>query len=137
MKEEKENKSEKIEETKEQLIQSNQVLETQLRILQDEMSLKDEGVYRRQHLLLLSEQNQTLKGIGLALNRIGMKLENSEEEEGEEPDEEEEVAEEVEEEVKEEPEEESKESVSREEKKLQKKIDKITAKLKKVKSKEE
>ena len=151
MKKETENKAEKIEETKEQLMQSNQIMGTQLRVLQDEESLEKIGRYRRQRLILLEEQNQILKGIGLALNRIGMILENSREEEGEETEvveasipqgteeiEEEKVKEEPEvEETEKEPEpiEEEPEPLSKEELKLQKKMDKIAVKMKKVKEK--
>ena len=138
---------EKPEETKEQLMQSNQILGTQLRILEEEKDLENTGRYRRQHLVLLNEQNQILKGLGLALNRIGMDLEDSGEEEGEEEvadvelvDEsnaEEEEPEETEgsEEPEEKPIEEEPEPLSKEEEKIQKKIDKMSAKLKKVKEK--
>ena len=153
MKKEKGNKPEKIEETKEQLIQSNQTMEAQLRILVEEASLKEVERYRRQHLILLTEQNQVLKGIGLALNRIGMDLENSEGEEDEDTEEvevnipqsteeiekeSEEVEPEIEEgkeEVKEEEIEEEPEPLSKKEEKIQKKIDQMNAKLKKVKEK--
>ena len=87
-------------------------------------------------LILQNEQNQILKGIGLALNRIGMVLENSGEEEGEEEEVEvsipqgteetkEEPKEEVEEPETEETEPEVEEEISKEELKLQKKIDVI------------
>ncbi len=152
MKKEKEKNLKEPEETKEQLIQSNQIMETQLRILEEEASLREVERYRRQHLILLNEQNQILKGIGLALNRIGIGLENSKEE-GDEETEEEEVAD-VEEEpeiektgeevVKEMQEEENSEEeeveeepkpLSKEEEKIQKKMDKLMAKLKKAKKK--